>query len=113
MLNIVLLVLGFVLLVYGANWLVDGATSLAKMYNIPNIVIGLTIVAFGTSSPELVVNVLASVNGQSDIVLGNTFGSNIFNVMAILVLSAIIYPLTVKTNTASLEIPLALLTALS
>jgi len=112
MLNIVLLVLGFVLLIYGANWLVDGATSLAKMYNIPNIVIGLTIVAFGTSSPELVVNVLASVNGQSDIVLGNILGSNIFNVMGILGLSAIIYPLTVKTNTTWIEIPLALLSAL-
>lgn len=111
MLNILLLLLGFVILVYGANWLVDGASSLAKHFNIPNIVIGLTIVAFGTSSPELVVNVFASVNHQSAIVLGNIVGSNIFNILATLGVCAIIYPLTVKSNTTWIEIPLALLSA--
>lgn len=110
--NILFLVLGFVLLIYGANGLVDGASSLAKRYNIPNIVIGLTIVAFGTSSPELVVNVMASVNDQSDITLGNILGSNIFNVLVILGMSAIIYPLSVKSNTTWIEIPLSLLAAL-
>ncbi len=112
MLNILLLILGFALLIYGANALVDGASSLAKTYNIPNIVIGLTIVAFGTSSPELVVNVMASANEQSDIALGNILGSNIFNVLAILGLSAIVYPLSIKSNTTWIEIPLSLLSAL-
>ena len=111
MLNIVLLALGFVLLVYGANGLVDGASSLAKRFNIPDIVIGLTIVALGTSSPELVVNVLASINDRSDIVLGNIVGSNIFNILGTLGLAAIIYPLTVKTNTTWIEVPLCLLSA--
>ena len=111
MLNLVLLVLGFVLLVQGANWLVDGASSLAKRFNIPNIVIGLTIVALGTSSPELVVNALASMEGRSDMVLGNVVGSNIFNILGTLGLAAMIYPLTVKTNTTWIEIPLSLLSA--
>lgn len=110
-LNVLLLLVGFVLLVYGANWLVDGASALAKRFNIPNIVIGLTIVAFGTSAPELVVNVFAAVNHQSDIVLGNVIGSNIFNVLATLGVAAMIYPLTVNSNTVWIEIPLSLLSA--
>src|SRR5690606_31787306 len=112
MLNMLLLLLGFVLLVKGANWLVDGASSLARMYNIPNIVIGLTIVAFGTSSPELVVNLIAAANGQSDLVLGNIVGSNIFNIMGTLAVASIIFPLTVKSNTTWIEVPLCLLSAL-
>lgn len=111
LLNIFLLLSGFVLLIFGANWLVDGASSLARRYNIPNIVIGLTIVAFGTSSPELVVNVLASVNHQSDIALGNIVGSNIFNVLGTLGVAAMVYPLTVKSNTTWIEIPLCVLSA--
>lgn len=110
-LNILLLLVGFVLLVYGANWLVDGASALAKRFNIPNIVIGLTIVAFGTSAPELVVNAFAAINHQSDIVLGNVIGSNIFNVLATLGVAAMIYPLTVNSNTVWIEIPLSLLSA--
>lgn len=112
MLNMLLLLLGFVLLVKGANWLVDGASSLARMYNIPNIVIGLTIVALGTSSPELVVNLIAAANGQSDLVLGNIVGSNIFNIMGTLAVASIIFPLTVKSNTTWIEVPLCLLSAL-
>lgn len=112
MLDILLLLAGFVLLVFGANMLVDGASSLAKKYNIPNIVIGLTIVAFGTSSPELVVNVFASVNERSDIALGNVIGSNILNVLGILGISSLVYPLTVKANTTWIEIPLSLLSAI-
>jgi len=113
LLNIFLLLVGFFLLVYGANWLVDGASSLARKYNIPNIVIGLTIVAFGTSSPELVVNALASINHQSDIALGNIVGSNIFNILATLGVAAMVYPLTVKSNTTWIEIPLGLLSAIA
>lgn len=113
MVNILLLLVGFVALVVGADKLVDGASNLALKFGIPNIVIGLTIVAFGTSAPELVVNVFAAVNNNTDIVLGNVIGSNIFNVFGILGICAIIYPLTVKNNTTWLEIPLSLLAAVA
>ena len=112
MLYFLLLISGFFLLIYGANVLVDSASSLAKRYNIPNIVIGLTIVAFGTSAPELVVNVFSAAEGNTSLALGNVIGSNIFNVAAILGISAIIYPLAVKSNTTWVEVPLAFLAAL-
>lgn len=112
MLYFLLLLSGFFLLIYGANVLVDSASALAKRYNIPNIVIGLTIVAFGTSAPELVVNVFSAVEGNTSLALGNVIGSNIFNVAGILGISAIIYPLTVKSNTTWIEVPLAFLAAL-
>jgi cation:H+ antiporter len=111
LLLIIILLAGFVSLIYGANTLVDSASSLARKYNIPNIVIGLTIVAFGTSSPELIINAFASAQGDSDIALGNVVGSNIFNVLGIAGIAAIIYPLSVKTNTTWFEIPLSLLAA--
>lgn len=111
-LSFVLLLVGFVVLVYGAEKLVDAASGLAANYGIPNIVIGLTIVAFGTSAPELVVNVFASISGSSDIVMGNILGSNIFNVLGILGISALIYPLTVKSSTTWIEIPLSFLAAI-
>lgn len=106
---LLLLVAGFFPLIFGANMLVDNASALAKRYNIPNIVIGLTIVAFGTSAPEMVVNVFAALEKNPDIVLGNILGSNIFNVGIILGISAIIYPLVVKKTTTWIEVPLALL----
>ncbi|WP_373522890.1 calcium/sodium antiporter [Aquiflexum sp.] len=109
--SIILLILGFVLLVFGAEKLVDAASALAANFGIPNIVIGLTIVAFGTSAPELVVNIFAAVSGSSEMVMGNVLGSNIFNVLGILGISALIYPLTVKSNTTWIEIPLSLLAA--
>jgi cation:H+ antiporter len=111
MIAIVLLFIGFAALVFGADKLVDGASSLAAKLGIPNIVIGLTVVAFGTSAPELVVNLFASINNNTEMVLGNVLGSNIFNVLGILGISSIIYPLTVKRNTTWLEIPLSLLAA--
>lgn len=112
MLHILLFIAGFVLLVYGANWLVDGASSLARRFNISSIVIGLTVVALGTSSPELVVNLVASIKGNADVAMGNILGSNISNVFLILGVSALIYPLAVNRNTYSKEIPLALLAAI-
>lgn len=111
MLNVILLIVGFVALVYGADKLVDGASALAKKLDVPNIVIGLTIVAFGTSAPELVVNLFASINHSSDMALGNVIGSNIFNVLFILGVSALIRPLAVKSATTWIEIPLSLLAA--
>lgn len=112
LLNILLLLVGFVALILGATKLVDAASSLAAKFGVPSIVIGLTIVALGTSAPELVVNVFASIEGSSDMVLGNVLGSNIFNVFGILGVCAIIAPLTVKSNTTWLEIPMSLLAAI-
>ncbi len=112
MLQIVLFIAGFILLIYGANYLVDGASSIARKFNISNLVIGLTIVALGTSSPELVVNIVASIQGNAEVAIGNILGSNVSNVFLILGISALIYPLTIKKNTQWKEIPLALLAAI-
>lgn len=109
--NILLLLAGFVALIFGADKLVEAASTLAAKLGVPSIVIGLTIVAFGTSAPELVVNVFAATEGSTELVLGNVLGSNIFNVLGILGISALIYPLTVKTSTTWIEIPLSLLAA--
>jgi len=106
---ILLLILGFLLLIKGADLLVDGASSLAKTLNVSEIAIGLTIVAFGTSTPELIVNVFASFNGNSDIVFGNIIGSNLFNILMILGVSGIIRVLTIQNNTVWKEIPFALI----
>ncbi len=103
----ILFVVGFVLLVYGANWLVDGAVSIAKRHNISNVVIGMTIVALGTSAPELVVNLVASFKNTADVALGNILGSNIANIFLILGVSALIFPLAVNKNTFSKEVPFA------
>lgn len=107
-----LLPLGFVLLIKGANFLVDGASSLAKRMGVSALVIGLTIVAFGTSAPELIVNIFASINGNTDIAIGNILGSNIFNILFILGISAVIFPLAVKKGTVWKEIPFSLLAAI-
>jgi cation:H+ antiporter len=112
MLTYILLVVGFVILIKGADWLVDGSSSLAKKFKIPVIVIGLTIVAFGTSAPELVVNLFASAQGQTGLAIGNVLGSNIANILLILGVSAIIFPLSIKKNTTWKELPLSLLAAL-
>lgn len=108
----ILLVIGFVFLIKGADMLVDGASSLAKKFNISNLVIGLTVVAFGTSAPELFVNLFASFNGTTDIAIGNIVGSNIVNMLLILGIAAVIYPLKVSKGTVWKEIPLSLLAAL-
>src|SRR5690554_6227744 len=113
MVNILLLLVGFAALIIGADKLVDGASNLAQRLGIPNIVIGLTIVAFGTSAPELVVNVFAAVENSTEMVLGNVIGSNLFNVLGVLGICAIINPLTVKNNTTWIEIPLSLLAAVA
>lgn len=109
MITYVLFAVGFVLLIKGANMLVDGASALASRLGISALVIGLTIVAFGTSAPELVVNLLASLSGNTDIAIGNVVGSNIANILLILGMSAAVYPLAVKSTTVWKEIPFALL----
>jgi cation:H+ antiporter len=105
----VLFIIGFVLLVKGADWLVEGSSSLAKRYNISDFVIGLTIVSMGTSMPELLVNVMASFSGNAEIAIGNIVGSNISNILLILGVSALIYPLAINRATVFAEIPYSLL----
>ena len=108
-LAIVVLLAGFVFLVKGADFLVDGAIGIARRLNISNLVIGLTVVAFGTSTPELFVNITAGISGNTDIAVGNVLGSNIANIFLILGVSAVIYPLEVTTGTVWKEIPFSLL----
>lgn len=110
-LAIVLLIVGLVILTKGADFLVDGGSALARRFKISPIVIGLTIVAFGTSTPEFVVNLAASFKGSTDIAIGNVIGSNIANILLILGICAIIYPLTVKKGTIFKEIPFGVLGA--
>jgi cation:H+ antiporter len=108
-LTIILFIIGFVLLIKGADILVDGASSIAFKWGVSSLVIGLTIVAFGTSAPELVVNLLASINGNTELAIGNILGSNTSNILLILGISAIIYPLVVNKGTTWKEIPFAFL----
>lgn len=108
---IFLIIAGFALLIGGADLLVRGASSLAIRMQVPEIVIGLTVVAFGTSTPELVVNLVSALKGSTGIAFGNVIGSNIFNILGILGISALIWPLDVKKATTWNEIPFALLTS--
>ncbi|MDA1337328.1 MAG: calcium/sodium antiporter [bacterium] len=109
----ILFFVGFVALIKGAGLLVDGASSLAKRLGVSTLVIGLTVVAFGTSAPELIVNIFASINGNTDIAIGNILGSNIANILLILGISAAIYPLAIKKGTVWKEIPLAFLAVIA
>jgi len=107
------LVFGFIFLIKGADYLVQGSSSLAKKLRVSDLIIGLTIVALGTSTPELVVNLVASFRGTADLAIGNVLGSNIANILLILGVSATIYPLVVHKNTVYKEIPFALLAVLA
>ena len=111
MLEIGLFLVGFVLLVKGADWLVEGASSIAKRFDVSSLVIGLTIVAFGTSAPEFFVTLIAQLKGSSNIALGNVLGSNIANILLILGASAIVTPIRLQRSTVWKEIPFALLAA--
>jgi cation:H+ antiporter len=108
---ILLLLLGFGILIKGADFLVNGASSAAKKYGISNLAIGLTVVAFGTSMPELIVSLLSALDGKNDASFGNVIGSNNFNLLFILGIAGLIYPLVVQRNTVKYEVPLSLLAA--
>ncbi len=108
-LNIILLIIGFVILIKGADWFVDGASNIALNFKVSKMLIGLTIVAFGTSAPEFAVSVKGLLSGSFDIVLGNVIGSNILNILLILGVAAMIHPLVVKSNTVKKELPITLL----
>ena len=112
MLTYILFIIGFIALIKGADLLVNGASAIAKKLKVSDLVIGLTVVAFGTSMPELFVNIFASLSGNSAIAIGNILGSNIANILLILGVSAIIFPLKVTKGTVWKEIPMSLLAAL-
>ena len=108
-LSIVLIILGFVLLIVGADILVDGSSGIAKKFHIPEIIIGLTIVSIGTSMPELFVSITSALDGYSDMAIGNIIGSNLSNLLLILGLSAAIKPVVFQKETRFYEIPMCLL----
>lgn len=108
-LHIGLLVVGFLMLIKGADWFVEGASKIADRFGIPQLVIGLTIVAFGTSAPEAAVSITAALKGSADITIGNVIGSNIMNILIILGITAVIVPLSVQVSTLRYEIPFVVL----
>ena len=105
----VLLIVGFVALILGANWLVDGATSVGIRAKLSPLIIGLTIVAFGTSLPELIINVFSCIKGSSGLAIGNIIGSNIMNILLILGIASIIYPIDVSRISIRRDIPVGFL----
>ncbi len=110
-LSFIFLLAGFVLLIKGADFFVDGSSGIAKFLKIPSIVIGLTIVAFGTSAPEAAVSIIAGINGSNDIAMGNVIGSNMFNLLGVLGISAIISPVAVDSQIIKKEFPFMLISS--
>lgn len=109
LLNVLLIIAGFYLLIKGSDYLIKGSASLAKKFGISSMVIGLTVVALGTSTPELFVNIVASLHGATDIVVGNILGSNLANILFVLGIAAILRPVVLQSNTVRKEIPLSLI----
>ncbi len=108
----IFIVLGFVALVKGADWLVDGASAIAKRFGISDLVIGLTVVAFGTSMPEFVVNMVSVAEGSTDLALTNILGSNIINTFVILGLTALVYPIACQKRSRDFDIPMSIIAGL-
>ncbi len=109
---IALLVVGFVLLIFGADWLVAGASGLAKRFKVSDLVIGLTVVAFGTSMPEFVVNMISVAEGSTDLAITNVLGSNIINTFVILGVTALIYPIVSQKRSRDFDIPMSIIAGL-
>ncbi len=112
-LHVILLVIGFALLIKGADILIDGSASLAKRLGLSSLLIGLTVIAFGTSAPELIVNIFASIAGRSDIGMGNIIGSNIANILFILGVAAIITNLKIDDSIIKKQIPFSILSVVA
>jgi cation:H+ antiporter len=111
MMPYLLLILGFVVLIFGADYLVKGASSIAKKLKVSDLIIGLTVVSFGTSAPELAVNIMASSGGSPGMAIGNVVGSNLFNLLVIVGLAAMIKPISLQRSLVKIEIPYAILAA--
>lgn len=110
--NIVFLLLGLGLILSGANLLTDGASALARRWGVSDLVIGLTVVAFGTSAPELVISIMSAINGSAELAIGNVVGSNIFNVLAIIGITSLVRPIIVRHSIMTADIPLVIVSAL-
>ena len=109
--NIIMIVLGFGLLVVGADFLVKGASNIAKKFHIPEMLIGLTIVALGTSAPELIITISSATSGANDLILGNAIGSNLCNLLLILGLMCVIRPIEIEKDAVKVHIPMAFISA--
>ena len=103
--QLLLLIIGFIMLIKGADWFVDGCSGIARQLGIPQIVIGLTMVAMGTSAPEAAVSITAALKGDADISIGNILGSNILNILIILGLTSVIVPIAIQKSTFIIEMP--------
>lgn len=112
-LNILLILVGLAMILYGANWLTDGGSTVAKRFGIGELVIGLTVVAFGTSAPELVISVVSAMKGSGGLAIGNVVGSNIFNVLFIVGVVALIRPIKVDRDSMTTELPLTVLASVA
>ena len=106
------LIAGLVMILFGANWLTDGSSAIARRMGISELVVGLTVVAFGTSTPELVISIISAIKGTSELAIGNVVGSNIFNICAIIGVTAMVRPMAVSRDIMVNEIPLVFLTSL-
>ena len=106
--GVVLIIIGCIALIKGADWLVEGASSIAKRFGISDLVIGLTVVALGTSMPEFVVNMVSVANGATDLAITNVLGSNIINIFIILGLSAVVYPIASQKRSRQFDIPFSI-----
>lgn len=109
LLNVLILVIGFVALIKGADWFVDGSSALAKIFHVPGLIVGLTIVALGTSAPELAVSTVAAIGGSNEIALSNVVGSNIFNLLCVLGICALIHPVPVEKGITKRDFPITIL----
>lgn len=113
LLNFILLIISLAMIIYGANWLTEGGTGIAKRFGLSEMVIGLTIVAFGTSAPELVISVMSAIKGNAGIAIGNVVGSNIANILLIIGVVAIVRPIIVEKSVMSNDIPLVIIASLA
>ncbi len=112
-LNIIYLIVGLALILWGANALTDGSSAIAKKWGVSDLVIGLTVVAFGTSAPELTISLLSALNGSASLAIGNVVGSNIFNVLMIIGVTAIVAPIKIEKSIMTSEIPLVILSSIA
>ncbi len=111
--SIAFLLGGLALILFGANWLTDGSAAIARRWGVSDLVVGLTVVAFGTSAPELVISVMSAINGNAGLAIGNVVGSNIFNIFAIIGVTALVAPIKIERTILTKDIPLVLLSALA
>lgn len=112
LLNVITLIGGLAMILFGANALTDGASAIARRLGLSDLIIGLTIVAFGTSAPELVISIVSAINGSGELAIGNVVGSNIFNILMIIGITAIVLPIKIERSIMTTEIPLVLLSSI-